>query len=127
MLGRPLHRHPMHSHRYHRSASSTPSVPQHRAYYVRKTQPRHARPKNGDAQIIRLCRRTSHYKVIQYVCQGASLIRIHLRRALGRAYIPLQSNSRCALKTPVADLIAGWGHCGTNRRHANSRASPITK
>jgi hypothetical protein len=37
--------------------------------------------------------------------------------ALRVACLPLQSNPRCILRTCIADLITGWGHCVTNRRH----------
>jgi hypothetical protein len=40
--------------------------------------------------------------------------------------LPLEINPRHALRVSVVDLIPGWGHCGTNRRHAKGRASPIT-
>jgi hypothetical protein len=33
------------------------------------------------------------------------------------ARLPLRKNSRRALTSSIADLIASWGHCGTNRRH----------
>jgi hypothetical protein len=41
--------------------------------------------------------------------------------------LPIQINTRRALRERVADLIAGWGDCGTNRRRAKGRTSPITK
>jgi hypothetical protein len=58
---------------------------------------------------------------------NASSVRIHLRRAIGRAGLPLEINLRRAIKVHVTDLIASWGHCGTNRRHTKGHVSPITK
>jgi hypothetical protein len=58
-------------------------------------------------------------------CQVTSLIRIHLRRTLDRACLPLQSNSRCALRACMANLIASWHQCDTNRRRAKGHMSPI--
>jgi hypothetical protein len=91
-------------------------------HFMRKIQPRRTRTKNGDAQIT-----TSCITVIQDVCTNAFLIRIHLRHALCRAHLPLEINLRCAIKVRVTDLITGYGHCGTNRRCAKDRASPITE
>jgi hypothetical protein len=88
--------------------------------YIRKTQPRHAHSKNGDVQITRLHHRVSHYRVIRDMRPSASSIRIHLRRALCW-------NLRRDIRSCVVNLIVGWGHSGTNTRHAKSSASPITK
>jgi hypothetical protein len=96
-------------------------------HYVRKTQLRHTRTKNGDAQIARQHHRVLHYRVIQDVFLDASQIRIHLRRALYRVCLPLEINLRRTIRACFTDLIAGWSHCATNTRHAKGRASPITK
>lgn len=60
----------------------------------------------------------SYYKVIWNKRQDTSVIRIYLRHVLDRVCLSLQSNSRCALRKRVTDLIAGWDHCDTNRRRA---------
>jgi hypothetical protein len=49
---------------------------------VRKAHSRQARMKNGDAQIARLHRCISHYRVIRDVRPGASPISIHGRCAM---------------------------------------------
>jgi hypothetical protein len=38
-----------------------------------------------------------------------------------------KTHLRCAVRVRVTDLVAGWGPYGTKTRHANGRASPITK
>jgi hypothetical protein len=38
-------------------------------------------------------------------------------RGEGVARLPFQRNPRCTLTYHIADLIAGWDHYGTNRRH----------
>jgi hypothetical protein len=50
-------------------------------HYLRKAHLRRARTKNGDTQIMRLCHRVSHYRVIGDVRSDTSLISIHGRRA----------------------------------------------
>jgi hypothetical protein len=47
--------------------------------------------------------------------------------ALRVTCLSLQRNPRRVIKMHIADLIVGWGHCGTNRRHAKGRASLIVK
>jgi hypothetical protein len=88
---------------------SVPS-PVNRNHYMRNTQSRRSRTKNGDAHTVRLHHRVSHYP-------GASPIRIHLRCAIVSAHLPLEINPERALRTHVADLITSLGHYGTNRRH----------
>jgi hypothetical protein len=66
--------------------------------------------------------RTSPSSCLADASQGVSLIRIDLRRVLGRAHLTLQSNLRRALRVCVTNWITGWGHCGTNRRHTLSDA-----
>jgi hypothetical protein len=41
-----------------------------------------------------------------------------IQDAPGVTRLPLIRNPRCSLSKRVADLIADWSHCGTNRRHA---------
>jgi hypothetical protein len=36
------------------------------------------------------------------------------------APLPLQSNLKCVLRVYITGLIVGWGHCGSNRRHASN-------
>jgi hypothetical protein len=96
-------------------------------HYMRKTQPRRVHTKNWDVQIEHFCRRISHYRGIWDVRSCASPIRIHLRRALGRACLPLEINPRCAIRTRVDDLIAGSGHCDTNRIHAKVAHLPLQR
>jgi hypothetical protein len=106
-------------------------------HFVRKPHPRRARTKNEDAQIACLRRHVSHYKVIGDARPGASPISIHWRRVKSEcisdlipdwapmaliqdvpkvACLPLLKNPIHALSYYVADLIAGWSHCDTNRR-----------
>jgi hypothetical protein len=62
------------------------------AHYVRKAHLRCACMKNGDAQITRLRRRVSHYRVIKDARPDASLISIHGRRAMSERVTYLISN-----------------------------------
>jgi hypothetical protein len=58
-----------------------------------------------------------------------SSIRIHLRRAIVSTRLSLEINLRYA-RVHITDLIADWGHYGTNRRCAKGgggRTSPISK
>jgi hypothetical protein len=87
---------------------------------VRNTKHRHACMKNGDTQIARLRLCVSHYSVIRDTHPGVSLIMIHLR------CVHYKSHLRRALRVCVTDLIADWGHYGTNTRRAKGRTSPIT-
>jgi hypothetical protein len=93
---------------------------------VRKAQPRCARTKNGDEQIVHLHHCFLHYRVIEDAHIGTSPIRIHLRLTLVSAHLQLEINLRCA-QARVTDLIADSGHYATNRRRAKGRTSPITK
>jgi hypothetical protein len=95
-------------------------------HYVRKTHSKCAHMNNRDAQIARLHHCVLHYKVYWDTRKGASPNKIHMRRDLGRMLLSLKSNLRHALRECITYLIAGWGHCGSNRRHANGRTSPIT-
>jgi hypothetical protein len=47
--------------------------------------------------------------------------------ALRVTRLSLQRNPRRVIKMHITDLIAGWGHCDTNRRRAKGRASLIVK
>jgi hypothetical protein len=70
-------------------------------HYMRKAYLRHARIKNRDAQITRLHRCVSHYRVIKDARPGASPISIH---------------ERCVTSECVTYLIFGWGPNATNPR-----------
>jgi hypothetical protein len=70
-------------------------------HYVRNAHSRRACMKNGDAQITRLCRPVSHYRVIGDTRSDTSPISIHGRRA----------TSKC-----VTYLISGYGPYATNPR-----------
>jgi hypothetical protein len=78
--------------------------------------------KNGDDRASPL----SHYSVIRDACPGTSPIRIHLRHALVSTRLSLKINPRRA-RVHVTDLIAGWGHYDTNRRHTIGDVSLIIK
>jgi hypothetical protein len=96
-------------------------------HYVRNTHPRCVCVKNGDMQIMRLHHRVSHYRVNGDARPGTSLIIIHWRRAKLERISHYKTHPRRALRVCVTDLITGWGSYGTNMRHAQGRASPISK
>jgi uncharacterized protein (DUF2132 family) len=68
------------------------------SHYVRKTQWRRAERRTETYRVL-------YYKVIRDACQDVSPIMIHLKRALGRARLPLQINPRRILRMRVTDLI----------------------
>jgi hypothetical protein len=70
-------------------------------HYMRKAHSRCARTKNGDAQIVCLHHRVSHYRVIRDARPDASPISIHGRRIMSER---------------VTYLIFGWGPYATNPR-----------
>jgi hypothetical protein len=96
-------------------------------HYMRKTQRRHTRTKNGNTQIMCLYHRVSHYRVIRDAQQSVSPIRIHLIHALGKAHLLLQSKSESVLRVCVANLITDLGYCNTNMRCAKGHASPMLR
>jgi hypothetical protein len=65
--------------------------------------------KNGDARL------------------GVSLISIHLRRAKSEHVSDYKTYPRRALRVSVTYWNASWGPYGSNTRHAQDRAPPITK
>jgi hypothetical protein len=70
-------------------------------HYVRKANSTCARTKNGDAQIVHLRRRVSHYRVIGDARLGVSPISIHGRHAMSER---------------VTYLISSWDPYATNPR-----------
>jgi hypothetical protein len=78
-------------------------------HFMRKPHPRRARTKNGDARL------------------GVSLISIHWRRAKSERVSDYKTYPRRALRVSITYWNAGWGPYGSNTRHTQDRASPITK
>jgi hypothetical protein len=62
-------------------------------HYVRKTELRRARMKNGDVQIMYLHRCITHYRVIQ----DARYVEC----------LPLEINLRCTIRVDVVGFIVG--------------------
>jgi hypothetical protein len=79
---------------------------------VRKSDPRRTRTKNGVIRDARL---------------GASPISIHWRRVKLERFSDYKTHLRRALMVRVTNLIPDLSPYGTNTRHAQGRASPITQ
>jgi hypothetical protein len=95
--------------------------------YVRKSHPRRARTKDGDAQIACLRHRVSHYRVVRDARLGTSLISIHWRHAKSECVTDYKTHPRWALRVHISDSILGWAPFGTNMRYSQGHLSPITK
>jgi hypothetical protein len=76
-------------------------------HYVRKSLI-HTRMKNRDAQIARLHRRISHYRVFRDACPDAYPISIHWRRAKLECVSHYMTHPRRALRVRISNLIGGW-------------------
>jgi hypothetical protein len=98
-----------------------------KSHYVRKPHLKCDCMKNRDAQITRLYRCVSQYRVIGDTRPGASLISIHWRCVKSERISDYKTHPRCALRVRVTDLIPGWGSCGINTRRTKGHASPTTK
>jgi hypothetical protein len=94
---------------------------------VRKPHPRHARTKDGNAQISHLHHRVSHYRVVGDMRPDASSISIHWRHVKSERVVDYKTHPRHALRVCVSDLIPGWGPYDTNTKCAQGHASLVTK
>jgi hypothetical protein len=96
-------------------------------HYMRNMHLRHARTKNGNAQIACFRHRVSHYRVIRDARPSVSLISIHWRCVKLEHVSDYKTHPRRALRVCITNLITGWGPYGTNKRRAWGHMFPINK